>query len=98
MKIGSRLASVVDSTEVVVVKAPPHGVVSCGGSAMVEGKPPENKGTIDPAHAGGTKTGKRYTDAAGTIELLCVKPGQGGLALDGAALQIKEPKPLPSSD
>jgi hypothetical protein len=42
--------------------------------------------------------GKRYVTADGTIELLCVKPGKGSLALNGVALQIKEAKPLPSSD
>ncbi len=42
--------------------------------------------------------GKRYVDEAGTIELLCVKPGKGTLALDGAALVLKEAKPLPASD
>ena len=42
--------------------------------------------------------GKRYVDAAGTVELLCVKPGKGTLAADGVALLLKEAKPLPASD
>ncbi|HKS47002.1 MAG TPA: hypothetical protein VJT49_18200 [Amycolatopsis sp.] len=50
-------------------------------------------------HDGGTAVGKRYTDgAAGTIELLCTKPGEGVPALDGILLEIKTPKPLPASD
>ena len=53
---------------------------------------------VDPAFAEGTKMGKRYVDAAGTLELLCVKAGQGSLAVGGVALQTKDAKPLPSSD
>jgi hypothetical protein len=42
--------------------------------------------------------GKRYTNEAGDIEVLCTKPGEGGLAVGGTALEIKGAKPLPSSD
>jgi hypothetical protein len=42
--------------------------------------------------------GKRYVDEAGTIEVLCTKPGDGALALDGQPLEVKSAKPLPSSD
>jgi hypothetical protein len=59
---------------------------------------PAEKQAIDPAFAGGSLMGKRYVDAAGAVELLCVKPGEGSLALGGVALQPKEAKPLPSSD
>ncbi|PXA82820.1 hypothetical protein DMC47_44965 [Nostoc sp. 3335mG] len=97
MKAGTKLKSAVDDTEVMVIKAPASGTLSCGGVAMADDKPAE-KAAIDPAHADGTKMGKRYTDAAGTLEVLCIKPGQGGLALDGVALQLKDAKPLPSSD
>lgn len=98
MKAGSKLKSAVDATEVMVIKAPAAGgTVSCGGAPMGDAAPAD-KVAIDPDHAGGTKMGKRYTDADGTIELLVIKPGQGGLALDGVALQLKDAKPLPSSD
>ncbi|WP_298685813.1 hypothetical protein [uncultured Sphingomonas sp.] len=97
MKAGSKLKSAVDDTEVMVIKAPAGGTVSCGGAPMGDDKPAK-KAEIDPAHADGTKMGKRYTDAAGTIELLCIKPGKGSLALDGVALLLKDAKPLPSSD
>jgi hypothetical protein len=97
MKAGTKLKSAVDDTEVMVIKAPASGMLSCGGVPMADDKPAE-KGAIDPAFAEGTKMGKRYTDAAGTLEVLCIKPGQGGLALDGVALQLKDAKPLPSSD
>lgn len=97
MKPGSKLKSAVDDTEVMVIKAPASGSVTCGGAAMADEKPAE-KAALDAAFADGTKMGKRYTDAAGTIELLCIKPGQGSLALDGVALVLKDAKPLPSSD
>ena len=42
--------------------------------------------------------GKRYVDSAGSVELLCVKPGKGSLALDGVVLTVKDAKPLPASD
>ncbi|WP_174273145.1 hypothetical protein [Sphingomonas bacterium] len=97
MKAGGKLKSAVDDTEVMVIKAPAAGAVSCGGLPMVDERSGE-KGAIDPAFSEGTKMGKRYTDAAGTIELLCIKPGQGSLALDGTPLLLKDAKPLPSSD
>jgi hypothetical protein len=71
--------------------------VECGGAPMMEERPAE-RGAINPDFAGGTQMGKRYVDAAGTLELLCVKPGKGSLSVGGVALQIKEAKPLPSSD
>lgn len=97
MKAGSKLKSAVDDTEVMVIKAPAGGTVSCGGAPMGDDKPVD-KVEMDPAYADGSKMGKRYTDAAGTVELLCIKPGKGGLALDGTTLLLKDAKPLPSSD
>jgi hypothetical protein len=92
-----KLKSAVDDTEVLLVKAPPAGVLACGGVPMVAERTGE-KGTIDPAFAEGTKMGKRYTDAAATLEALCIKPGAGSLSFDGVALHLKDAKPLPSSD
>ncbi|WP_284258189.1 hypothetical protein [Acidocella aquatica] len=97
MKPGIKLKSAVCDTEVLVIKAGGAGVVSCGGAPLVEART-GGKGAVDPAFADGTKMGKRYTDAAGTLELLCIKPGTGSLALDGVALHLKDAKPLPSSD
>jgi hypothetical protein len=97
MKPGTKLKSTVDDTEVMVIKSSGDAVVACGGAAMVDTKPAES-GVIDPAFAEGTKIGKRYVDAAGTVELLCVKAGKGSLSIDGIALTTKDAKPLPSSD
>jgi hypothetical protein len=96
MKPGTKLKSAVCDTEVMVIRGT-DAVVECGGAAMVEQSPAERR-PINPAFAQGTRIGKRYIDSAGKIELLCVKPGQGSLSLAGVALQIKDAKPLPSSD
>ena len=42
--------------------------------------------------------GKRYEDEPSGAELLCVKAGDGSLAIDGRVLPIKGAKPLPASD
>ena len=91
-----KLKSAVCDTEVLVVKAPAAGTLFCGGAPMVAER--GEKGVIDPAFAEGTKMGKRYTDASATLEVLCIKPGAGSLSLEGVALQLKDAKPLPSSD
>lgn len=97
MKPGTKLKSAVCDTEVMVIRAGRPAELACGGAPMVEDRAGE-RGTIDPGFAEGTKTGKRYQDAEGAIELLCVKAGQGSLSVDGVALQTKDAKPLPSSD
>jgi hypothetical protein len=96
MKPGTKLKSAVCDTEVMVVRAA-DAVVDCGGVAMVDERPAQRQ-PIDPAFAEGTKIGKRYVDAAGTVELLCVKGGQGSLSIAGVALKTKDAKPLPASD
>ena len=96
MKPGTRLKSAVCDTEVMVIRSG-DGVIQCGGAAMGETKP-EAAGTPSADHANGTLMGKRYVDAAGAYELLCVKPGKGSLSVDGEALVTKDAKPLPASD
>lgn len=97
MKAGSKLKSAVCDTEVMVIKTGADSAFACGGVVMETERPAE-KGAIDPAFAEGTKMGKRYTDAAATVELLCIKQGAGSLSLDGVALVLKDAKPLPASD
>jgi len=97
MKPGARLKSAVCDTEVIVVRGAAGTVVECGGQPMVDERAAERP-DIDPAFAAGTMTGKRYVDEAGTVELLAVKAGKGSLSIGGKALQLKEAKPLPSSD
>jgi len=92
------MRSAVCTTEVMVIQAPSEDLdVRCGGAPLVPlgGAP---SGSPAPDAAGGTQIGKRYVNAAGDLELLCTKPGQGSLALGATALAIKGAKPLPSSD
>jgi hypothetical protein len=100
LKAGTRLKSAVCATEVMVIAAPKEDVaVSCGGAAMLGMSDPKPDGGAVAADAsGGTLHGKRYVSAGGDLELLCTKAGQGALAANGAALGLKEAKPLPSSD
>lgn len=100
LKVGQSLASAVDTTTLVVLR-PVQGDVTltCGGVPMSEGKAASGNGaSIDPAHIGGAVMGKRYVDEASGLEVLCTKPGQGQLALEGTVLAIKGAIPLPSSD
>jgi hypothetical protein len=96
MKPGTKLKSQVCDTEIMVIRAG-AGTIECGGAAMAENKP-EAPGALDADHSNGSLIGKRYVDAAGTFELLCVKPGKGSLSVDRVALGIKDAKPLPASD
>ncbi|WP_218830196.1 hypothetical protein [Rhodococcus sp. 14-2470-1a] len=100
LKVGQSLASSVDTTAVIVVRAPSDEIsLTCGGAEMVVGGKPTGDGSqIDPSLVGGALLGKRYVDDAAGLEVLCTKPGQGLLAVDGTALPIKAAKPLPSSD
>lgn len=100
LKPGSRWKSVVDTTEVVVVR-PPSGDVElqCGGHPMVAlGSDGPSGLEISPDFAGGTSVGKRYTDLDSGIELLGSKAGQGTLAISGRPVTPKDAKPLPASD
>lgn len=101
VKVGLRLASVVCGTEVIVVRTEAEELdLSCGGTGLIElGAPDAHAGTpLNEPEGEGTRIGKRYVDPDGRVELLCTKPGNGALALDGTALTIKSAKALPSSD
>jgi hypothetical protein len=96
MKPGTRLKSATCDTEVMVIRTA-GGTIECGGAPMGEAKPAE-LAPLNPDFAAGTLMGKRYVDADGQYELLCVKPGKGSLSVDGALLVTKDAKPLPASD
>ena len=99
-KPGMRLRSAVCATEVVVIAAPAGNIVlTCGGAPLLgEGETATPGVSLDAVGAQGTILGKRYTNESGDLELLCVKPGAGSLAAEGAGLVVKGAKPLPSSD
>lgn len=100
LKPGTRMRSAVCKTEVMVIAAPGDDIeLSCGGAPMIGNTESPTDGASPAAGAdGGTLLGKRYVNAAATVELLCVKPGDGSLSIGGEALVLKEAKPLPSSD
>ena len=100
MKPGTRLRSVVCTTEVIVLKAPRMDVqLECGGKPMGEfGGDMPDTASIDPRYSTGTELGKRYTHPASLLEVLCTKGGKGTLAVDGEALVTQGAKQLPSSD
>jgi hypothetical protein len=100
LKPGVRLRSSACDAEVVVVKAPGGEVdLRCGGHVMV---PLGDEGptglTAEPGFDGGLLIGKRYTNESGDLELLCTKAGTSSLSVGGERLELKDAKPLPSSD
>jgi hypothetical protein len=95
MKAGTKLKSAVCDTEVMVIRCG-EGTIECGGAPMTEEKAVTGEPAAD--FAAGTLMGKRYVDADGKFELLCVKAGKGSLSVSGVALSIKDAKPLPASD
>lgn len=100
LTVGTRLRSAVCETEVMVVAAPEGDVeLTCGGAAMIgiDEQPPEGASPSADATEG-TLMGKRYTNDAGDIEILCTKAGDGSLAVGDEALVQKDAKALPSSD
>ncbi|GAB3715664.1 hypothetical protein [Nocardiopsis oceani] len=99
--VGQALTSAVDQTAVIVVRALDTDVsVTCGGVAMVDAKEAGAVASAEahPEHLGGTQLGKRYVNEADSIELLCTKPGEASLAVEGTPLSVKDTKPLPASD
>ncbi|TDC87062.1 hypothetical protein [Actinomadura sp. 7K507] len=100
LRPGQQLASTVDGTRMIVVRAPAAEVeVSCGGAPMVDAEQAAAPtATADPARRDGALLGKRYAGEDLGIELLCTKPGEGTIEVNGAALPVKDAKPLPASD
>ena len=98
LKVGARLRSVTDPTEVVVVRVGSGDVdLRCGGHPMV----PLGDGGEAPIESGfdtGAQVGKRYADDEAGVEVLCTKGGQATLSVGADPLPLKGAKPLPSSD
>jgi hypothetical protein len=99
LKPGTKYLSAVCDTQVMVIRIPPEPLdLRCGGTLMIGPNQEAQAATLDEAFADGTLLGKRYTDEAERIELLCTKGGQGSLSIGTALLLVKQPKALPSSD
>ncbi|AZG45778.1 hypothetical protein [Gordonia insulae] len=98
LRAGEQLACATCTTKVVVVTAPPDATaeITCGGTVLQPVKsvtqPPKD------GSSPGVLIGKRYVDAAETMELLCSAAGSGPLEYDGAEMTLKSAKALPASD
>jgi hypothetical protein len=98
-RAGQQLVSAVDGTAVIIIRAPDvECTLTCGGAEMTAAGEPVSAAEPDRSLMGGTQIGKRYTDEADTLQVLCTKAGDGTLALDGKPLVIQAAKPLPASD
>jgi hypothetical protein len=101
LRVGQTLSSPVDTTTVIVVRAPEGDVeLTCAGVPLHDprGGAAAPEGEADPNQMGGSQMGKRYADDALGLELLCTKAGQGTLAANGTPIELKDAKPLPASD
>ncbi|NGP06759.1 hypothetical protein G6038_14970 [Rhodococcus sp. 14C212] len=98
--VGARLRSQVCSTQVVVVRTNGDDhKFTCGGHPLVPlDSPMDTSLTLEDESDTGNLVGKRYVNASRDFEVLITSPGAGALIIDGESLQIKQAKPLPSSD
>ena len=98
LNAGARLRSQVDTTELIVVRAPAEDLdLLIGGHPAIDiaGEPTAGL-TAEPGEP--ALMGKRYTRHEGDLELLITKAGTTGLTVGTTALYVKESKPLPASD
>lgn len=96
---GMRLRSAVCSSELIVVKASESEFdLRCGGAPLSAEDTSPAAAQAAEASGSGTMVGKRYVDDDGTIELLCVKGGDGSLSIGEVPMGVRNAKPLPSSD
>lgn len=100
LKMGMRLKSVADETQVIVIRTPAVELeVTCGGHPLISIDEDAVAGfELDPRHTGPSVLGRRYVDDDLGLELLVTKAGRGGLFANGTALYEKAAKPLPASD
>ena len=86
LKSGSRLRSQVDTTEMIVVRAPEEDLdLRAGGHPVVDlGATPE--AGLELVAGEPALVGKRYTREAGDLESLVTKAGQAGLAIGDTPL------------
>jgi hypothetical protein len=100
LRPGSRWRSAVCEAEVIVVRAPAAPVLLCIGGAPVVAAGGDAPAACAPEAelAGGTLLGKRYTDEASGLELLCTKAGAGTITVAGRPATIMAPRNLPASD
>ena len=100
IKTGARMRSAVCATEVIVVRATGADVeLRCGGQPMTPMSEVRDPQAIpDPEFSDGNAMGKRYADEVLGLELLITKAGTGTLSIGATPIELKDAKPLPSSD
>ena len=98
LKPGLRLKSGVCAAEVMIVKGAGQASLTCGGAPMLGLDESTDGAEAVAAEMNGCQVGKRYVNEDQSLEVLCLKPGEGSLAAAGAPLTVKQAKKLPSSD
>jgi len=98
LKAGLKLNSAVCAAQIMVIKAGANAALTCGGVPMLAGEETPGGAAPDAEQMAGCQIGKRYVNEDQSLEVLCVKAGEGSIAADGAALTMKDAKKLPSSD
>jgi hypothetical protein len=77
-------------------------VTKGGDGALQDGDTPLNIKEDGPPASGSNGTavalGKRYASADGSVEVLCIKPGDCDLRYNGEPMELMQPKVLPSAD
>ena len=100
LKTGGRFKSAVCAGEIMIVAASGDDVeLTGGGVPMVEpSTDAASDAAVHPDHAVGIAMGKRYVTEDASLEVLCVKTGDGALAVNGQLLLQKDTKQLPKTD
>lgn len=99
LKPGSRVFSNACDAEFIAIKAPDAELeLTIGGCPPALADEERGRRPVQDGYGGGSQIGKRFVDADGVVELLCIKAGEGVPALGGEPLSVKDSKTLPASD
>lgn len=74
------------------------GELRCGEAAMQIRGAAGDAPAVSTEGMAAVQLGKRYKDEQTGIEVLVVKPGPCDLNVDGRAMELMQPKVLPSAD
>lgn len=74
------------------------GELRCGAAAMQMRGAEDAGATVDTSGMDAEALGKRYKDESTGVEVLVVKAGPCTVNVDGRAMELLQPKVLPSAD